>query len=544
MAKPLMNRLTQAQREINATLSREMRAVRQGSPGAALAVIGIAFLYGILHAAGPGHGKLIVSSFFLARDTRLLTGLFAGVLFSLLQAVSSIALVAVLALALEWGGLRSAGPVRPAGARELRAHRGDRLYLTASALRDGHHHGQSEGRPARRPSSLWSVVTAAGLTPCASAIIILLFAWANHVFALGIGATLVMALGMAITVCAMGSPPSARDAPSCAPPGEARAVPLGPARAFRHRRRPHHHIRVSAVRRCVGAPAVTTFSPRVCFVSCTAWPGVSESDGFAQRALEARGAILEARPWNAPDARFDGFDVVVFRSNWDYHHDPDAFLAWLASWEAAGVRFWNPPGLIRWNLSKRYLLELAAAGIPVVPSVVLDDGDVARLPVVMAERGWDTAVVKPVLSASAHDTTLVPASEAVAVARGVAEGRIRCPVMVQPFVSEIRAAASGHSSSSTRLHPRRAQAPQRGRLPSAAALGGRAAAARPDAATLAVARRTLDALPVSPLYARIDGVLTDAGFVIMEVEVHEPGLFFTLAPDAAAAFAAAILRRV
>jgi len=204
MAKPLMNRLTQAQREINATLSREMRAVRQGSPGAALAVVGVAFLYGILHAAGPGHGKLIVSSFFLARDTRLLTGLLAGVLFSLLQAVSSIALVAVLALALEWGGFEVLGQSVRLELVSYGLIVAVGLYLTASALRDGHHHGQSEGRPARRPSSLWSVVTAAGLTPCASAIIILLFAWANHVFALGIGATLVMALGMAITVCAMG----------------------------------------------------------------------------------------------------------------------------------------------------------------------------------------------------------------------------------------------------------------------------------------------------------------------------------------------------
>jgi nickel/cobalt exporter len=207
-AKPLMNRITRAQRDLNATLSREMRTVRQsGSPGAALAVAGIAFLYGILHAAGPGHGKLVVSSFFLARDTRLLTGVLAGVLFSLLQAVSSIALVAVLALALEWGGfevlsqsvrleLLSYGLIVAIG-----------LYLTVSALRGGDEHAHaadvSPGR-SRQPSSLWSVVTAAGLTPCASAIIILLFAWANQVFALGIGATLVMALGMAVTVCAMG----------------------------------------------------------------------------------------------------------------------------------------------------------------------------------------------------------------------------------------------------------------------------------------------------------------------------------------------------
>jgi glutathione synthase/RimK-type ligase-like ATP-grasp enzyme len=281
------------------------------------------------------------------------------------------------------------------------------------------------------------------------------------------------------------------------------------------------------------------------FVSCATWPAVSESDGFVQRALEARGATVEARGWNDPDARFDDFDIAVFRSNWDYHHDPDAFLAWLARWEVAGVRFWNPPDLVRWNLSKRYLLELAAAGIPVVPTVILDDGDGARLPAVMADRGWDTAVVKPVLSASAHDTTLVRASEAEAVARAVADGRIRRPVMVQPFVEEIRSRGEwslifidGGFTHAALKHP------DAGDFRVQSRFGGRAAAARPDSATLAVARRALDALPLPPLYARIDGVLTDAGFVIMEVEVHEPGLFFPLAPEAADAFAAAILRRV
>jgi hypothetical protein len=58
-----------------------------------------------------------------------------------------------------------------------------------------------------------------------------------------------------------------------------------------------------------------------------------------------------------------------------------------------------------------------------------------------------------------------------------------------------------------------------------------------------VGRRALDALPLAPLYARVDGVETAAGFTIMEVELHEPGLFFPLAPEAAEAFADAILGR-
>ena len=63
---------------------------------------------------------------------------------------------------------------------------------------------------------------------------------------------------------------------------------------------------------------------------------------------------------------------------------------------------------------------------------------------------------------------------------------------------------------------------------------------------MSAARAALAVLPEPPLYARIDGVETSGGFLIMEVEVNEPGLFFTHAPPAAAAasFAEALLRRL
>ena len=285
-------------------------------------------------------------------------------------------------------------------------------------------------------------------------------------------------------------------------------------------------------------------SLRICFVSCARWPEVSESDAFVKRALEARGAAVEARPWNGPGVRFDGFDAVVFRSNWDYHHEPEAFLAWLARGEAAGIAYWNPPALIRWNLSKRYLRDLERAGIPVVPTVILGEDDTDSLPALMAERGWPLAVVKPALSASGHQTTLVPAAEAGAVGRAIADGRIRRPVMVQPFVEEIRARGEwslvfidGVFTHAALKHP----APGDFRVQPSH--GGRAVGARPDAAVVGAGRHALAALPVAPLYARVDGVETANGFVVMEVEAHEPGLFFPLAPPAAEVFADAILQR-
>ena len=99
--RPVVDTIAAAQRELNRTLSREFRSVREtGSSRALLIVTGVAFIYGVLHAAGPGHGKLVVSSFFLARQARVMAGILTGSAISFLQAVTSIGLVCGLGVVL------------------------------------------------------------------------------------------------------------------------------------------------------------------------------------------------------------------------------------------------------------------------------------------------------------------------------------------------------------------------------------------------------------------------------------------------------------
>jgi len=285
--------------------------------------------------------------------------------------------------------------------------------------------------------------------------------------------------------------------------------------------------------------------PRICFVTCRTWPEISESDRLVQRALEARGAIVEPRAWNDPGANWDGFDAIVLRSNWDYHFEPDAFLGWLDRLERAGARIWNPPALVRWNLSKAYLLELGRAGVPTVPTVILADETRVGLEAVMAGRDWSRVVMKPGISASAHDTRLVSAATMDEAVAALVSGAIRRPVLVQPFVEEIR--TRGEWSLvfiDTEMTHAVLKRPAAGEFRVQPRLGGTVEALEPPDAVGAVGRAALAALPVAPLYARIDGVETAAGFRIMEVEINEPGLFFPHAPAAAARFAEALLRRV
>jgi nickel/cobalt transporter (NicO) family protein len=212
--RSLLGRVNAAQRQLNQALSRELRRLRQGEIlGPALGVAWIAFLYGVLHAIGPGHGKLVISSLFLAREARLGTAVAVSAAVSLLQTVSAVVIVSVVTLALGRSGfdvLRDSRHIELVSYGLIAAIG---LIMLVAAIRElwGHRHGDGvasgdapdrAGQPRGRISG--GLVLATGLTPCASAVIILLFALGQGVFLVGIAASLVMAVGMGLTVSLVG----------------------------------------------------------------------------------------------------------------------------------------------------------------------------------------------------------------------------------------------------------------------------------------------------------------------------------------------------
>jgi nickel/cobalt transporter (NicO) family protein len=207
----LLSEVNRRQRQLNQALSRELRQLREGDVGrAAPAVAWIAFLYGVLHAVGPGHGKLVISSLFVARDVRLRTAIGISGLVSFLQTASAIGIVSVVSLLLGRGGF---DVLRDSRRIELVSYS---LILLIGLLmvgrslyeiwNHGHRGPPHEDPVVHRPDGTVpaSLVLATGVTPCASAVIILLFALGQGVFLVGVAAALVMAVGMGLTVSLVG----------------------------------------------------------------------------------------------------------------------------------------------------------------------------------------------------------------------------------------------------------------------------------------------------------------------------------------------------
>ena len=116
---------------------------------------------------------------------------------------------------------------------------------------------------------------------------------------------------------------------------------------------------------------------RLGFVTYAGAPDLTEDDRLAVAPLRTFGIAVDPLVWDDPKIEWGRYTALILRSTWDYHKKPTAFVAWLRRVESAGVPLWNPPGLIRWNMDKTYLRELAAKGVPITPTEWIEAGSKA-----------------------------------------------------------------------------------------------------------------------------------------------------------------------
>lgn len=204
------------QRDLQTRLAGAVADIKeQSSPWPLLVLVGLSFAYGIFHAAGPGHGKVVISAYLLAGEKNLRRGVLLAVLAAFLQAVSAIALVGVLALALGTSNLATADRVGTLEAASYGVVALLGIWMLWRILREAwahraqsgghhHHHDHGHGELARVAGANWReagvVVFAVGIRPCSGAVIVLLFAMAQGLLAAGVLAALAMSVGTAITV--------------------------------------------------------------------------------------------------------------------------------------------------------------------------------------------------------------------------------------------------------------------------------------------------------------------------------------------------------
>ncbi|MBZ5721764.1 MAG: hypothetical protein LAO03_15405 [Acidobacteriia bacterium] len=278
---------------------------------------------------------------------------------------------------------------------------------------------------------------------------------------------------------------------------------------------------------------------RIVCATCESLPNLTDDDQAVIRPLADRRIQASVGVWSDATFPWLSADAVLIRSCWDYHRRTREFLDWVVSLENAGVRLWNAPDAIRWNTDKTYLRDLERKGVPVIPTLWPETS--VRLRDKLHELGWQKAVVKPRISASAY-LTRVTSTEDANEAQPLFEDLLRGPgVMVQQFIDRVLtqgewslmffAGAYSHAVIKT---------PKAGDFRVQHDHGGGERNAEPPAYVIEAAARAVRAVESAPLYARVDGVESDGQLLLMELELIEPALFLRSSPHAAERFAESI----
>jgi O-ureido-D-serine cyclo-ligase len=276
-------------------------------------------------------------------------------------------------------------------------------------------------------------------------------------------------------------------------------------------------------------------------------------------ALRELGARVDTPCWDDPTVDWGWYDKAVLRSTWDYVERIDEFLDW-AERCAAQTRLFNTPAIVRWNTDKHYLIQLAHAGVPVVPTRFVESHADPAVDLDRFLAGGHGAfsvgscdeftefVVKPAIGAGSRDTARYARTErARAVAhlgRLLAAGR---SALLQPYLSRVDdhgetavVYIGGNYSHAFRKGPLLRVGDS---LVSGLFAPEHITPREPEPDERSVAEAAFRAITLdNPLYARVDLIRGERGEpVVLELELTEPSLFFLYAPDAASRFADALL---
>ena len=248
-------------------------------------------------------------------------------------------------------------------------------------------------------------------------------------------------------------------------------------------------------------------------------------------------------PWRR-DVDWNDYDIVYICTPWDYQNDVAGFLDVLASIEQSSARLCNGLQLVRWNLEKTYLQELESRGADIVPSRFFDSFDAQRVEACLDAYGTGTIVLKPVVGANSDNIFVVTGpmpGDLVDELRSVFAHR---PFFVQPFMDSVQSEGEyslfffGGEYSHAIL-----KKPRAGDFRSQEEHGADILSVEAPEALVETARNVLGVVNPQPVYVRADFVRGKGErFLLMELELIEPALYFRTDPGSASRFARALTR--
>jgi glutathione synthase/RimK-type ligase-like ATP-grasp enzyme len=257
-------------------------------------------------------------------------------------------------------------------------------------------------------------------------------------------------------------------------------------------------------------------------------------DHLLRTALEKHGLRVHRTHWDDPQFDWRTTRYAMFRTTWDYFDRFAAFSAWLE--KVSGLtRFINPIELIRWNLDKHYLLDLAKKDIAIPATIFIEPGDQRSLHTIVASSGWSDCILKPAVSGAGRHTYKLTAGKTTELEAVYQELIAEESMLLQEFQQQIttkgEVALMVMGGQYTHAVLKKAKA---GDFRVQDDFGGTVHPFHPDQQLIDFAENLIAQISPSPVYARVDIIWDNNDRpCVSELELIEPELWMRKFPESA-----------
>ena len=268
---------------------------------------------------------------------------------------------------------------------------------------------------------------------------------------------------------------------------------------------------------------------KIALLTYKAEPLLTDSEQLLVPAFTEIGIEATATPWD-DDLDWTQFSTIIVRACWNYHLNKDKFINWLEDRAVSGIKIWNPIDVIKWNIDKHYLLSLEKSGIKIIPSVFLEPNDMPNISEIMIAQNWYTAVIKPAVGTSAFGVRKFNQETMANVEKQLDRTQ---SWILQQFCPEINSEGEysliffdGEYSHAVMKKPNDND------FRTQPHYGGSEWVINPAKRIIDQAKLVLSDVKTRLLYARVDGLVLNGDFYLMELELVEPYLFLDSHPQA------------
>ncbi len=280
---------------------------------------------------------------------------------------------------------------------------------------------------------------------------------------------------------------------------------------------------------------------KIAILTCAEMPEMLPYDQEVQKILIKRGFITDVLIWDEvlklSRTHLKQYDLVLIRTIWDYYKKTDEFNDFLVRLEDENINVLNPVDIIRWNMDKKYLMQLESEGYDIIPTIFNFAGEDSFS--LALDKGWEKAVLKPMISAGSYDTFVLDMCQKAKFDGLIEQYFQNRPYMLQEFVSEI---ALGEISTITFTEPGKGsdvvlsysikKVPKEGDYRVQNDFGGVYSLHEVDAKIKQLSHKITTRFNDRLLYQRLDGIWRNGKFLIMELELVEPDLYLNFSKQA------------